>query len=73
MVVIGTGSGSIKSIIPVPRSERSKVSTRANFFFFGPTFDLEFSQTIVSKVKFDVFNLCVNFDLNPITYEETEY
>ena len=26
------------------------------FFFFGPTFDLEFSHTLVSKVKFDVFN-----------------
>ena len=25
-------------------------------FFFGPTFDLEFSLPIVSKVKFDIFN-----------------
>ena len=40
-------------------------------FFFGPTLDLEFSQTLVSKVKFDVFNplltdftqsVCVNFE-----------
>ena len=63
-----------KGQISMLRSQRQTRhrSVVANFFF-GPTFDLEFLQTLRSKVKLGVFNpfltalnigACVNFDLN---------